>query len=322
MGLAKKAEWGPDWDAQGKNIPARSHYPIDDYIIADATQNLNFDLSRVNVLRFTIATTDPIRFKLRGVTGGIRVEGETGNELYSGKLYEGSSIQFCTGNNCGCPNGDDALNMVNVRGAKKIIFIGAGIDMASAGILTVDKAESHCCPGSMNLDQRLVGTWSMDIQPLVENMMIFNLPGQTRHGSGNIKVKIDRNGSIHKSTSLHMSKITPESPGISPSVSFYNAHGSFNGCLETKPWPSDPNKFYLTITHVQDSTLTFWNTIFMDSGAGSHGNHLGEEALIAWGIGSPNEPNSDQSAYGSFLNDESMAIRWIRGPMVRKLIRN
>lgn len=307
MGLARQPSWGADWDAQGKDIPAHTIYPAQHDIVLDPSYRQTFDFGLIKHLLLDTVINTPIRIRIIKATGGLRLVGDGGVLLYETKLSPNESRDFCLGENCGCPGGDDALNLISARGTRQIIFAGVGTEPGQTGEFTIEPVQPHCCPGSSNLDPRFVGTWTIDQPTLLDNFFPPQRhPGSSRTIHGFQTIQIARNGAYQKSTHLNLH----ESYFINEQLNTFNysVNGSVSGCLETKPWPTQSSKFYFKLTGVLDTTDTHW--LGTAGEAQMPGFYVGEEILLAWGPRSNvNNPNSDQSGYGQWIDNAHFGIR-------------
>jgi hypothetical protein len=314
MSMARKPAWGDDWDAQGKDIPRDSEWPRKrTELLMDPHFTADLAFSMPQIITFETVLADPIRIRMENATGGFVVLGAEGQILYQAKLLPGEHRDLCASEYCGCPGGNDSLNLINVRGAHQIVFAGTGIAPNTNGQVIIEPAQAECCEGSTSLDPKLVGDWELDVQSLLNGWP--HPPGETsRSATGGQTLHISGNGTYRKSTDVGI-HTTAEFNGSITTFNYF-ATGGVSACLETKPHPANPKMFFYKLTHVNDAVQTNW--IGVTGEVVTTGHYAGEEMLIAWGPRKDlQDPNSDQQAFGTWADETHFGARWARGPRIR-----
>jgi hypothetical protein len=306
MSYARKPAWGEDWDAQGKDIPPTSTWPRNrTEVLLDPTYTADLEFTMIQIIKFEVLLNAPARIRVENATGGFIVLGDEGRIMYQSKLAPGESRDLCFSEYCGCPGNGDSLNLINLRGARQIVFAGTGLAPGTNGHLVIEPAVAECCPGSSQVDPKMVGDWDLDVEKLL-NGWPAGEPGETRSSTGSQTVHISANGTLRKSTEVRYHRAWVRDDG--PYSFNYYVSGGVTACLQTRPYPGNPKMFFFKLTNVHESSRTQWATTAPSYTLNGH--YTGEEIILAWGPRKQiNNPNSDQSAYGVWLDGGRFGIR-------------
>jgi hypothetical protein len=292
-----KNDWGENYFITFPQIPNGTEFPLEfmgDMLTPSTTQ---VDSAVLGHYQYTLPVNKIIKVSLMGEAyGRMRISKIDGTMVLDTEISEGQDLKICRGQLCGCANGNDAYDVIKLDDLALNVqfYVTAFLPLAN---LEFTEAEPGCCPGSLGVDARLVGTWKMDNDLLMTAMRPQpNL--EDEHIRGEHIVRISSTGEISRTGHLKASYKWVK--GRDRFKETRTMTSRVNGCIETRA--TGPNKGWLF--HRELSERSRYSIVATFNDRRSVNTSITEEyPFIRWGTGT----TGTNSIYE--INGETLRIR-------------